>query len=166
MAGFFYIKEAITGGNRNKRSHIIEKKRQVNNMLMYPEEYRDFARLVKKVTLLDVLERALRVDHLTVTRTPFKLRRPIERQFEKIKLQVERDLIAARRSLREMGGEIIEVQQLKDVREVKARFRGFLYTQSYMNELLRGECERLLSTYWITVSSDEREHPIKPMEKK
>lgn len=121
-----------------------------DHVLIYPEEYKQFARLVKQITLLDVLGRALRVDQFTLSCASFKLQRPIEQQFEKTRKQIDQDLVQARRALRGMGGKIIEVRQRTDVREVKARFRGFIYTKSYVNELLRGECERLLSSYWVS----------------
>jgi len=118
-------------------------------MLIAPEEYRLFADLVKRVVLLDVLERVLERDCRTLANAPVKMGRPIGKMLEEARKRVAREALDARRKLRRIGGEIIEVKQLSDAREVKARFRGFLHSQRYVNEWLRSECEetflRLLS---------------------
>lgn len=110
-------------------------------MLIAPEEYRLFADLVKRVVLLEVLERVLERDCRAIANTSVKMRRPIGRMLEETRTHVAREALNARRKLRRIGGEIIEVKQLADAREVKARFRGFLHTQRYVNEWLRSECE-------------------------
>lgn len=117
-------------------------------MLIAPEEYRRFADLVKQIILLEVLERVLERDCRAIASTPVKMRRPIKRMLEETRERVARDALEARRELRRIGGEIIEVKQLPDIREVKARFRGFLHTQRYINEWLRSECEELFRFYW------------------
>jgi hypothetical protein len=117
-------------------------------MLIAPEEYRRFADLVKQIILLEVLERVLERDCRAIASTPVKMRRPIKRMLEETRERVARDALDARRELRRIGGEIIEVKQLPDIREVKARFRGFLHTQRYINEWLRSECEELFRFYW------------------
>lgn len=117
-------------------------------MLIAPEEYRRFADLVKQIILLEILERVLERDCRAIASTPVKMRRPIKRMLEETRERVARDALEARRELRRIGGEIIEVKQLPDIREVKARFRGFLHTQRYINEWLRSECEELFRFYW------------------
>ena len=117
-------------------------------MLIAPEEYRRFADLVKQIVLLEVLERVLERDCRAIASTPVKMRRPIKRMLEETRERVARDAVDAHRELRRIGGKIIEVKQLPDIREVKARFRGFLHTQRYINEWLRSECEELFRFYW------------------
>ncbi|PRX42630.1 hypothetical protein CLV97_101119 [Planifilum fimeticola] len=138
-------------------------------MLIAPEEYRLFADLVKRVVLLEVLERVLERDFRTIANTPVKMRRPIGKALEEIRKRVARDALNARRELRRIGGEIIEVRQLSDVREVKARFRGFLHTQRYVNEWLRSECEetflhQLSSQDFCSVSEAGPVEPSRRME--
>ena len=117
-------------------------------MLIAPEEYRRFADLVKRVVLLEVLERVLERDCRAIANTPVKMRRPIGKMLEETRRRVARDALNARKELRRIGGEIIEVNQLSHAREVKARFRGFLHTQRYVNEWLRSECEETFRSYW------------------
>jgi hypothetical protein len=123
-------------------------------MLIAPEEYRRFADLVKRIVLLEVLERVLERDCRAIASTSVKMRRPIERMLEETRDRVVRDALYARRELRRIGGEIVEVRQLPDAREVTARFRGFLHTQRYVNEWLRSECEEQFRSYWSEKPSE------------
>ncbi|OYD08941.1 hypothetical protein [Paludifilum halophilum] len=117
-------------------------------MLVAPEDYRRFADGVKRVVLLEVLEKALERDRVCLNRFPFRMRRALVPLFESASDWVFRELGEQRRVLRQIGGEIIEVSQLEDCRKVRARFRGFLYTHRYMNGWLRSECEDLLLSHW------------------
>ncbi|MGI6127528.1 MAG: hypothetical protein ACOYEF_11275 [Planifilum sp.] len=117
-------------------------------MLIAPEEYRRFADLVKRIVILEVLERVLERDCRVIASSPVKMRRPFEGMLQELRERVAQDARQARRELRRIGGEILEVKQLPDSRQVKARFRGFLHTQRYVNEWLRSECEEHFRSYW------------------
>ncbi|WP_380704333.1 hypothetical protein [Salinithrix halophila] len=126
-------------------------------MLVYPEEYQDFAGQVKRVILLEVLESVLRLDGRQLEEPRLKLWRLMRRWLGDTLEWVQSELSDTRRFLRQTGGEIIRVRQLEDCREVTAKFRGFIYTQRYMNEWIRSECEEVLYSYWIAGKTSTQE---------
>lgn len=118
-------------------------------MLSVPDEYRLFARSVRRVVLMDVLYRALQYDMRQLEAQTFKLKQSFLRCLSHISMQVERERQGAKRQLRQCGGQIIEVKQKRDYREVRARFRGFIYTQRFLNEWIKAECEDWLVRLWM-----------------
>lgn len=117
-------------------------------MLVDPEDYTHFARTVKRLILLDVLMKALERDRLYLKSSPCKMIGVWSLMLEKTAEWVRDEWIIQRKALRGFGGDILEVRQLADYREVKAKFRGYRYTQRYLNEWIRSECEDLLLQYW------------------
>ncbi|MDR6225297.1 hypothetical protein [Desmospora profundinema] len=117
-------------------------------MLSVPDEYRLFARLVKRVIVMDVLYRALLCDIRWMESQPFKLKRGILDGLVRLSIQVEEEWRETKQQLRRCGGEIVEVKQKRDCREVRARFRGFIHTQRFFNEWIRAECEKQLIQIW------------------
>ncbi|PTM59896.1 hypothetical protein [Desmospora activa] len=117
-------------------------------MLSAPDEYRQFARSIKRVVLMDVLYRALQCDIRQLELQTFKLKQSVLQTLSYTSIQVERELQGAKRQLRQSGGHIIEVKQKRDYREVRARFRGFIYTQRFFNEWIKAECEEWLVRLW------------------
>jgi hypothetical protein len=117
-------------------------------MMIPPEEYNQFADLVKKLVILDVLARALQIDQQGMEQLPLKLGRVWKETMADAIRRVERERVQCRRQLRQCGGHIVEVRQWVDAREVQARFRGFFYRQRFDNEWLRSECEEWLRSYW------------------
>ncbi|GGE19347.1 hypothetical protein GCM10011571_21590 [Marinithermofilum abyssi] len=126
-------------------------------MLLYPEEYDRFAELVRQAVILEVLERVLVLDCARVGQLPVKMQRPLKRLWMKTLGRVQEDLAGCRRELNRCGGKIIAVRQLPDAREVQAKFRGFLYTQFYVNEIIRNECEEILWNYWSGSGKSSRQ---------
>ncbi|MCS1350167.1 hypothetical protein [Mechercharimyces sp. CAU 1602] len=121
--------------------------KEVKVVLLYPPEYNQFESEVKQVVVLEVLERSLQWDRQWLDQSPVKMRRVLQTWFSDAQEAASKDLSQRRRSLRRMGGEIISIRQLQDVREVDARFRGFQYTQRYLNAVLRAECETWLNNW-------------------
>jgi hypothetical protein len=126
-------------------------------VLLYPEEYDRFAELVRQAVMLEVLERVLVLDCARVGQLPVKMQRPLKRLWMETLGRVQEDLASCRRELNRCGGKIIAVRQLSDAREVQAKFRGFLYTQCYVNEIIRNECEEILWHYWSGSGKSSRQ---------
>lgn len=123
--------------------------------MVEPEDYTYFARTVKRLILLDVLMKALERDRLYLKSSSCKMIRVWSLMLEKTAEWVRDEWFVQKKVLRGFGGEILEVRQLTDCREVKAKFRGYWYTQRYLNEWIRSECEDLLLQYWKVSRSME-----------
>ncbi|GEM_PF-1763601 len=113
-------------------------------MLAYPDEYRNFAHLIKEHIVLAILIRALQYDLKQFKNSNLKFARAYLTIFTYSLQQAENKLRQVKTKLREIGGQIIEEEQQEGVRVVTAKFRGFIYNHRYMNPLILAECEKML----------------------
>lgn len=121
-------------------------------MLMYPEEYLEFSRLVKEYVLLNILLKVLNYDRKNIKSSQCKFNSIYGEALLKIELQIERDFISVKKRIKSLGGLIIEEEQQPSVRIVKAKFRGFIYTHRFLNYVLQAESEKLFKGYIIEIN--------------
>lgn len=127
-------------------------------MLMYPKEYLDFSQLIKKYIILNILLKVLEYDKKILKQSPFKLAEAYNETLTEIQWKIEKDLRQIKKNMRELGGTVIEEQQLPTVRMVKAKFRGFIYTHRFLNYLLHSESEKLFKVYAMRRNEDIDEY--------
>lgn len=107
--------------------------------LLAPPEYDDFVAAVKAHVCLDILIKAIQRDRQQMPRLKFL--RLYQRLLEGVAELAEREIRRVRARMRKLGGQIVQEVQEPLHREVHVRFRGFCYTQPYMNAVLKNECE-------------------------
>lgn len=116
-------------------------------MLMYPEEYPELAELIKKYVVLNILIKALDYDKNTITHSDCKFSRIYNENFVEIQWKIESDIRQTKKMVNKLGGKIIHEEQDANVRIVKAKYKGYVYTHRYLNYLLKAESEKLLAGY-------------------
>ncbi|PTX58312.1 hypothetical protein C8P63_11760 [Melghirimyces profundicolus] len=122
-------------------------------------EYERFSEQVKRLILLEVLLLVLRRDRARLEELPLKTRRALIRWLSRTTEQVRRELVETRMELFRLGGRIVEVRQCRDCREVRARFKGYVYTMRYLNGWLRSECEDFLLRSWAGKNTSGKNPP-------
>lgn len=116
-------------------------------MLMYPEEYPEFSELIKKYVVLNILIRALDYDKKTIKQSNCKFSQVYSENFIEIQWMIENDIRQNKKKIKGFGGMIIQEEQDDNVRIVKVKYRGYVYTHRYLNYLLKAESEKLLAEY-------------------
>lgn len=123
------------------------------------QEMNRFSDLIKKMVLLDVLERALQWDHRWLKQSPLKTSRAWMRLLLPTLEQIRRDRKAAEKEIHRAGGRILEIRQRQNCREVTVVYRGYRYTMRYLNGWIRSECDDLLLYFWTGKTTSEQTPP-------
>ncbi len=118
-------------------------------MLMYPQEYGEFSQLLKRYVVLNIIIKVIQYDRKVIRESACKLSNAYDFIFERLQLNLEKDIMKIKKRFVEIGGKIIEEEQQPTVRVVKAKFRGFIYTHRFLNYLLQSESERLFKAYLL-----------------
>ncbi|MDQ0340309.1 hypothetical protein J2S00_003118 [Caldalkalibacillus uzonensis] len=125
-------------------------------MITNSKEYQLFTELLKQYTVLQILLKVIPLEVKELHHSRLKLSRLYCRILERIHQQVEKDIHQLRRQITQLGGCIISEQQERTFRLVTTKFRGYLYQHRYTNDVLRGECEKLLFCYLTGERGGER----------
>ncbi|MFX0559984.1 hypothetical protein TEPIDINF_001399 [Tepidibacillus infernus] len=124
-------------------------------MLMYPKEYLDFSHLVKQYVILHIMLKVLEFDRKMIQQSACKLTRVYQDTLFEVQKKIEKDLRSIKRQMKELGGMVIEEEQQRTVRIVKAKFRGFIYTHRFLNYMLQAESEQLFKSY-VSQGDDQK----------
>lgn len=127
--------------------------------LQYPQEYADFARLVKSLVILNIMIRTIDFDVEVIQHSNAKLSRAYGDILDYVRKQLEKEMRQVKRSIRETGGTIVNEIQLHYAREVHAKFRGFHYKERYLNDILRAECEEKLREIVLLKNEQSQPYP-------
>jgi hypothetical protein len=112
------------------------------------EEYIRMMELIKRVTVLEVLLLAIRVDMHRIGRFPLKLGEGWRHLMRWSEEKTEGLLREARKELAAMGAKIVSVNQTGSHREVTVRWRGFIYREKWLNPWLKAESHLCLQKLW------------------
>ncbi|WCK53818.1 hypothetical protein PP175_21245 [Aneurinibacillus sp. Ricciae_BoGa-3] len=117
------------------------------NGKLYPPEYEEFAKLVKKHIVYTLVLRVLPSEIQTIGRAQTRLGKGYISILFSIQEPVLKELNATKKRLREIGGKIIEEKQEEYVRVVTSSLQGDTYTHRFGNYVLLSESEETVKSF-------------------
>ncbi|TMZ60147.1 hypothetical protein EMG21_30020 [Klebsiella pneumoniae] len=116
--------------------------------MLSDREHRFYRRLLKRIVVLDVLEKAIAkdIDHLEHIER-LKTGSVLKTILSEVKDRARSDRIQALKEMEAEGGGIIEIRQTEQAREVKTTFKGYHFNHAYLNSVLQSDCENTLLNY-------------------
>jgi hypothetical protein len=120
---------------------------QAAKTMLYPPEYQEFAKLVKKHVVYSLVLRVLPGEIKTIGRAHTRLGKGYISVLFGIQEPISNQLSLVRTRLREVGGKIIEEKQEEYVRVVTSHLQGYAYTHRYANYMLLSACEETVKCF-------------------
>ncbi|WCK55451.1 hypothetical protein PP175_05740 [Aneurinibacillus sp. Ricciae_BoGa-3] len=115
--------------------------------MLYPPEYEEFAKLVKKHVVYSLVLRVLPGDITTIGRAEPRLGKSYVSVLVGIQKLITNELVSVRKRMRTIGGKIVEEKQEEFVRVVTSQLGANTYKHRFGNYVLLHECEDTVKAY-------------------